>query len=463
MLSGKRVQTATLDPQLVHRYDGRAPRYTSYPTALELDRGVTAAQLERAAAASRRSGGPLSIYVHVPYCRSACAYCGCARTISRDEDKGGTYLARLLRELRGQAALYGEGRVVEQLHLGGGTPTFLTDARLEALLHELGQVFTLSSGPHAERSIEIDPRTVDAARARDLVRMGFDRMSLGVQDFDERVQRAVRRLQPVERVAEVVTAARAAGVRSIGFDLVYGLPEQTESSFDLTLDRVVELRPDRVAVFGYAHLPARFPLQRTFDPARLPAPLLRLRLLSRTIERLQAAGYQYIGLDHFALPSDPLAVAQRAGTLHRTFQGYSTHAGVDLLGLGNTAIGRLGRVYLQNQRRLPAYLDAIDRDGLAHERGMELDDDDLLRGDVIQALLCSGALDVPRLEAEHGVDFWTYFSDALAPLARMSADGVVEVAPDRIALTGPGRILARSVCALFDRYARQPERRAAAV
>lgn len=457
------MHAAVIDPRLINRYEGRAPRYTSYPTALELDRGVTPEQRAVAAHASRASGDPLSVYVHIPYCRSACAYCGCARTISRDEDKGGSYLARLLRDLRSQAALYGEGRVVQQLHLGGGTPTFLTDARLEALVRQIASSFSLSMAPDAERAIEIDPRTVDGARIRALAQMGFNRMSLGVQDFDEVVQNAVRRVQSVEMVQAVVSEARAAGVQSIGFDLVYGLPEQTETSFDLTLDRVVKMRPDRVAVFGYAHLPSRFPLQRTFDPAALPPPFLRTRLLSRTIERLQGAGYVYIGLDHFALPTDSLAVAQRNRTLHRTFQGYSTHAGADLVGLGTTAIGRMGRVYLQNQRLLASYLAAIDAEGLAYERGMQLDDDDVLRAAVIQELLCYGELDVPAFEARHELDFWTYFSSALAPLARMSADGVVDVAPERIALTAPGRLLARAVCAVFDRYHRDPERHAAVV
>lgn len=452
-----------LDATLLHRYDGRAPRYTSYPTALELDRGVSREVRAEAARRSRAAGGPLSVYVHVPYCRSACAYCGCARTISRDEDKGGAYLARLLRDLRGQAAEHGRGRPVTQLHLGGGTPTFLTDPQLGALVDELGKVLSLSSDASAERSIEIDPRTVDRVRVRALADMGFDRMSLGVQDFDPAVQSAIHRIQSFEMVAAVVETARAAGVRSIGFDLIYGLPEQTETTFDRTLDAVLQLRPDRVSVFGYAHLPARFPLQRRFEPTALPTPAVRTALLGRTIDRLQDAGYVYIGLDHFALPDDSLAVAQAQGTLHRTFQGYSTHAGADLIGLGTTAIGRIGDVYVQNQRDLKNYLAAIDRDGTAYERGMVLDADDRLRGDIIQALLCQAAVDVPRIESAHGVDFWTYFSDTLAPLYRMAADGIVAVTPTRIALTPTGRLLARAVCALFDRYQRDAARHAAVV
>ena len=452
-----------VDASHVQRYDQRAPRYTSYPTALELDRGVSDAHRMAAAQQSRSRATPLSVYAHIPFCRQACAYCGCARTISRDEDKGGAYLARLLRELSMQADLYGHGRVVEQFHLGGGTPTFLNDARLEALVHETARLFSLSSEDTAERSIEIDPRTVDKARVTALAAMGFNRMSLGVQDFDTSVQETIRRIQSVQMVADVVDAARAAGVRSIGFDLIYGLPEQTEWSFDKTLDEVVRLRPDRISVFGYAHLPSRFPMQRSFDPATLPTPPLRVSLLSRSIDRLHAAGYVYIGMDHFALPGDDLALAQANGTLHRNFQGYSTHAGVDLVGLGATAIGRVGRVYVQNQRLLHDYMAAIDRGELAYERGMELDDDDVLRADVIQALTCYGRIDVKKIEAEHHIDFWTYFLDTLAPLARMSADGLVQVEPNEVTLTPSGRVLVRAVCVLFDRYRREENRHSAVV
>jgi len=432
---------------LLAKYDRPAPRYTSYPTALELDPSFDVTRYTQKLEGERARGRPISLYAHVPFCRMACAYCGCSRIIAPKSDRATSYLERITKEIAMQGALVGPARPVMQLSLGGGTPTFLDDAQLERLITAMERAFSFD--PRADRSIEIDPRTVDRPRVLNLARMGFNRISLGVQDFDPRVQGLIRRLQPAALVREVFDAAREAAIASINFDLIYGLPGQTASTFENTLDLVLGMRPDRIAVFGYAHLPSKFPMQRTFDPSELPSPALRLALAQMATARLVGAGYVHIGLDHFALPGDGLARAHADGTMHRDFQGYSTHASTDTIACGPTAIGRVGRIYVQNAREIADYNAAIDAGRLAIDRGMELDDDDVARAEIIEALLCYGHVDIASVEARHGFELWPLFQDALAPMA---ADGLVKIGAHDLTVTPLGRPFARVVCTAFDRY-----------
>jgi oxygen-independent coproporphyrinogen-3 oxidase len=443
-----------IDLDLIRRFDRTGPRYTSYPTA---DRFVDAfgPDAYRAWAERRNIGGlqrGLSIYVHLPFCSTICFYCACNKVVTRDRGKGEKYLHYLARELAMQAPLFGPDSAVEQMHWGGGTPTFFGTDQLAGLYALLRRHFSFAAD--GEYSIEVDPRTVDAAAVAALREMGFNRISLGVQDFDPEVQRAVNRVQSEEQTLAVMAAAREAGFLSINVDLIYGLPRQNLISFNRTLARVIEARPDRIAIYNYAHLPARFKPQRRIDEAELPSPDTKLKLLGLAARRLTEAGYVYIGMDHFARPGDALAVAQRQGRLHRNFQGYSTHANTDLLALGVSAIGSLGPTYSQNFRELDRYYDAIDRGVLPIARGKELSADDLVRRAVIQALMCHFEVSKEAIEVAYLVDFDRYFATELAELAELERLGLLELGEDRIVATPRGRMLIRNVCMVFDRYLR---------
>jgi len=446
------------DADLLRRYDRPGPRYTSYPTAPQFHDGFGEAELRAAIAASNGDPIPprLSLYVHVPFCMSPCFYCGCNRIITRDLARGAAYLVRLYREIALTAALFDRDREVIQLHLGGGTPNFLSPAQLGELLDTLRTHFRFSDAPTRDLSIELDPRYTNAADVRALGALGFNRASFGVQDFDPEVQAAVNRIQSVEETRAVVDACRDAGFRSVNIDLIYGLPKQTADGFSRTLDTVLAMRPDRLAVYSYAHLPALFRPQRQIDEAQLPEPATKLALLQLAIERLTAAGYAYIGMDHFALPDDELAQAQERGSLHRNFMGYTTHAGTDLVGLGVSAISHVGDTFSQNPRDLPSWQVALDEGRLPVFRGLRLDADDLLRADLIQHLMCQGEIPIRALERRHGVDFTGYFADALARLAPLEADGLVKTGPERIAATTQGRLLLRNIAMCFDRYLAPP-------
>lgn len=447
------------DPELLRRYDRPGPRYTSYPTAPHFGTDFGGAELRRAIirSQSRRSGRALSLYVHVPYCTSPCFYCGCNRVVTRDRSKGEAYVRRVLREAELVAASVEPRREVVQLHLGGGTPNFLSPALIGELVRGLGEHFRFDTSPGRDFSIELDPRHVTGEDIEALAMAGFNRTSLGIQDFDPDVQQAINRVQGVEETLGVIDACRRHGIRSVNVDLIYGLPRQNLEGFARTLDAVIHARPDRLAVYGYAHLPQLFRAQRQIADAELPDAELKLALLGVAVRKLAEAGYQYIGMDHFALPGDELACAQRRGDLHRNFMGYTTHAGSDLLGLGVSAISHVGDSYSQNPRELPQWEAAIDEGRLPTVRGLALSQDDRLRADVIQRLMCLGEVDFAAIEAAHGICFRDYFAAELQALAPLQADGLAVVEPGGVRATGQGRPLIRLIAMCFDRYLQAPQ------
>lgn len=444
----------SFDADLLRRYDKPGPRYTSYPTAPQFSDAFAEAQFREVARASNEDPIPrrLSLYVHVPFCVSPCFYCGCNRVITRDQARGVTYLHRLEREIAAVAPLFDRDRDVIQLHLGGGTPNFLSPEAIAELVGTLSRQFHLSDAPDRDFSIEIDPRTVTPEHVHELARLGFNRASLGVQDFDPEVQAAVNRQQSVEETLAVISACRSAGMRSVNVDLIYGLPKQTLEGFGRTLDTIIGVRPDRLAIYGYAHIPELFKAQHRIKTADLPSPEQKLALLALAIRRLTAAGYLYIGMDHFALPEDDLARAQRCGSLHRNFMGYTTHAESDLIGFGVSSISHIGDSYSQNHRNLPDWESAIDHGRLPTWRGLYLDADDVLRAEVIQQLMCQGRIDIADIEARFDIDFRRYFADAVVALAPLEADGLVQVGSHRIEATSRGRLLLRILAMCFDRY-----------
>ena len=442
------------DADLLRRYDTPGPRYTSYPTAPQFSAAFGAQQLREHADASNRTGHtrPLSLYVHVPFCTSPCFYCGCNRVITRDRARGELYLDYLYREIARMAPLFDSGRPVTQLHFGGGTPNFLTPAQIADCVAELRSQFSFLPSARMDFSIELDPRSVTPDDIAELARIGFNRASLGVQDFDPVVQKAVNRVQGIDETLAILAACRAHGMRSVNIDLIYGLPKQTRTGFERTLDVVLEARPDRIAVYSYAHLPQLFKPQQRIALEDLPDPEAKLGLLECAIERLVAAGYVYIGMDHFALPDDDLARAQLRGDLHRNFMGYTTHAESDLIGFGVSAISHIGNSFSQNPRDIASWERAIDDGRLPVWRGMPLDRDDVVRADVIQELMCHGRLDFARLGRRHRIDFGDYFADALPRLKRLEDDGLLEFTKAGIRATPRGRLLLRVIAMCFDRY-----------
>jgi oxygen-independent coproporphyrinogen-3 oxidase len=449
------MSTQTIfDPALLARCDQPGPRYTSYPSAPQFTPAFTEADFRRHAAASNEDPIPrdLSLYVHVPYCFSPCFYCGCNRVITRDFGRAAPYVERVIREAERVAPLFDRTRQVVQLHFGGGTPNFLTAGLLGELVGSLGRYFHLSQSRGRDFSIELDPRLVRPGDIAAYAGIGFNRASLGVQDFDRAVQLAINREQSVEQTLAVIDECRAAGFRSVNVDLIYGLPLQTPVGFARTLDIALEARPDRIAIYGYAHMPEMFKPQRQIKPAELPDAAARVELLATAIDKLTGAGYLHIGLDHFALPEDDLARALAEGSLHRNFMGYTTHADCDLIGLGVSAISHVGDSYSQSPRKLAEWEIAVDQGRIPVWRGIELGDDDVVRADVIQQIMCRGEVDRRRVEGRYGLDFDAYFADALARLAPLAADGLVELDDARIAVTSRGRLLLRMIAMCFDRY-----------
>jgi len=445
-------QTIDFDLDLICRYDQSGPRYTSYPTAVEFHDGFGATQYREACARSNESGRPLSLYFHIPFCDTICFYCACNKVATKDRSRAQPYLDRVYRELELQGALFDADRQVEQLHWGGGTPTFISGDQMAELMENTRRRFSLAEDDVAELSIEIDPREADAGSVSLLRRLGFNRMSLGVQDFDPVVQKAVNRVQTEQETLAVLEAARAEGFRSISIDLIYGLPFQTVDGFQRTLERIVGFAPDRLSVFNYAHLPQRFFPQRRIDEADLPPPRVKLDILAATGELLSDAGYVYIGMDHFARPDDELALAQRNGSLYRNFQGYSTHADCDLVGLGVTSIGKVENTYSQNRRTVDEYYADIDAGRLPVFRGIELSRDDEIRRDVITRLICNFALDFAAVERVRDIDFAEYFADALPNLASMQRDRLLALDGKGIRVLPKGRLLIRNICMVFDAY-----------
>lgn len=450
----KTVNHLIVDLELIRRLDKNGPRYTSYPTADRFVETFNAATYSKWVA-KRESDGvarPLSLYIHIPFCNTLCFYCACNKVITKDKSKAAKYLRYLIKEMAMQAMLLGPDQVVEQLHFGGGTPTFLSDDEIRQLMAAIRQHFKLVEG--GEYSIEIDPRKVSDETIALLGEMGFNRISLGVQDFDAEVQRAVNRIQSEEETIQVIRAARANGFKSVSIDLIYGLPKQTLEGFGVTLDKVIAADPDRLSIYNYAHMPTIFMPQRRIHEEDLPAPEVKLDILDMAVNKLTNAGYVYIGMDHFAKPEDELAVAQRQGRLHRNFQGYSTHSDCDLVALGLSAIGKIGPTYSQNYRELEDYYAALDRDVLPIMRGMELDADDLVRRAIIQALMCHFVLTKETFNSVFQIDFDSYFSTELEELREYEREGLLEISPRQIRVTPKGRMLIRNICMVFDKYLR---------
>ena len=440
------------DQDLIQRYDTSGPRYTSYPTAAQFTTDFTAEAYRQQIALSNASNRPLSLYFHIPFCDTICFYCACNKVVTKNRAHAQPYLDSVYKEIAMQAALFDHERPVDQLHWGGGTPTFISHTQMRELMRLTREHFTLHSDDSGEYSIEVDPREADADTIGLLRELGFNRLSLGVQDFDPRVQKAVNRLQSVEQTAEVLNAARATGFHSVSVDLIYGLPHQSVDSFHATLETVLALSPDRLSVFNYAHLPDLFKTQRQINTSELPTPKSKLAILQDCIETLTAAGYIYIGMDHFAKPDDELARAQANGMLYRNFQGYSTHADCDLIGMGATSIGKVHDCYSQNLRTLDEYAQSIARGQLPVFRGITLNADDKLRRDVITQLICHFKLDITQIEQQHGIRFEEYFADAIAQLEAMQTDGLLSFDDRHIEVSARGSLLIRNICMAFDKY-----------
>ena len=453
-------QTPSFNRALVEKYDRPGPRYTSYPTAPQfhqafaIDDYCSAARETNEAPTSK----PLSVYIHIPFCKSLCYYCACNKIITHKTDRAVEYLAYLKREIQMQAALFDRSRKLTQLHLGGGTPTYFTSEQLADLMGALHDAFNMDDSDSHEFSLEVDPRTVTPDQIHQLRELGFNRLSFGVQDFDEQVQIAVNRIQTEEQTRDLVQAARDAQFKSISVDLIYGLPLQTVDSFDVTLTKIIDIRPDRIAAYSYAHLPELVRAQKLIRPEDMPPPERKLELLELTIKRLTDAGYVYIGMDHFSLPDDELALARTNGTLQRNFQGYSTHADCDLIGLGISSIGKVGNSYSQNVKELSQYYARLNEGMLPVQRGYKLSEDDRLRRDVIISLMCHGRVDFSEIEKRYDIDFKDYFADALAQLDEHVADGLVQIDGSSVRLLPQGHLMMRNVAMAFDAYLGREQR-----
>ncbi len=449
-------QSLIFDVDLIKRYDKAGPRYTSYPTAVQFTEDFGSEAYAAAAVATNKEAKlrPLSLYFHIPFCDTVCFYCGCNKIVTKNRQRTEAYLEHLFVEMAQQAALFDRSRTVDQLHWGGGTPTFLSNDQMRALMDETRRHFTLREDDTGEYSIELDPREVRAGTIKLLRDLGFNRISMGVQDFNPAVQKAVNRIQSEKETLAVLEEAKSLNFKSVNLDLIYGLPLQTTASFSETLDKIIDVNPDRLSIFNYAHLPDLFKTQRQIKAEELPSPAEKLEILQLTIDRLSAAGYLYIGMDHFAKPDDELAIAQREHTLYRNFQGYSTHAECDLIGMGPTAISMVGQTYAQNVREIDSYYERIDQSALPVFRGIELNDDDLLRCDVITRLICHFHLDIPLIEKKYDIKFDDYFAQELTDLQIMMSDGLVEISATVMTIPPRGHLLIRNVCMVFDRYLR---------
>ncbi len=446
--------TLVFNADLIRRYDQTGPRYTSYPTAAQFSEDFGDSDYREWVRHSNEDPipHPLSLYIHIPFCDTVCFYCDCNKIVTKDHSRAITYLEHLKRELTCQGEMFDRDRIVEQLHWGGGTPTFLSHQEMRDLMASTRENFTLRDDDKGEYSIEVDPRRVDESTIPLLRELGFNRLSLGVQDFDPVVQKAVNRIQGEEETLMVMDTARRESFRSINVDLIYGLPHQTASSFIGTIDKIIHAAPDRIAVYNYAHLPERFPPQRRIREEDLPSPSEKLIILQQTIERLAGAGYLYIGMDHFARPDDELAIAQRNGTLHRNFQGYSSHAECDMVGIGVTSIGRVADNFSQNAKDLETYYQRIEENGLAIERGLESEPDDLLRREIITSLMCHFLLDINQLEKKWHFSFRNHFADEVENLRRLQEDGLLVLNPNSLRILPAGRLLVRNICMVFDHY-----------
>ncbi|NEX62278.1 oxygen-independent coproporphyrinogen III oxidase [Noviherbaspirillum galbum] len=453
------IPAVQFDAELIRKLTQQGPRYTSYPTADRFNGNFGVGDYLQAVNSVRAMGArnPLSLYVHIPFCEHLCYYCACNKIVTKVRSKAEVYLTYLKREIDMQGKLFEGMNTVEQLHFGGGTPTYLNDAQMGDLLAHIRKWFKFATDDAGEYSIEIDPRTVSAARIRTLREQGFNRVSLGVQDFDPDVQKAVNRIQPEEKTLEVIQAARDAGFRSISIDLIYGLPKQNLITMNQTLNKVIAANPDRISIYNYAHMPALFKSQRRISEDELPSGETKLDMLSLCIRRLTEAGYVYIGMDHFAKPDDDLAIAQRHGRLHRNFQGYSTHADAEMVSVGVSAISAVGSTYSQNDKTLEGYYERIEQGELPIVRGTKLSLDDVLRRIIIQMLMCNFELSIRSLELAYPISFATYFQQELAKLKELEALGLLKLDSEWLTVTAKGRLLIRNICMVFDRYLNMPQ------
>ncbi|MEO0315784.1 MAG: oxygen-independent coproporphyrinogen oxidase [Pseudomonadota bacterium] len=454
------MQHVEFDADLISRLTQSGPRYTSYPTADRFSDSFGYRDYLQAVTQARSRGGryPLSLYLHIPFCDTVCYYCGCNKIVTKNREKAATYLDYLKREVEMQGKLFTGFNQVEQLHFGGGTPTYLSDAQMDDLMQHLRRWFVFADDDAGEYSIEVDPRSVSPDRIHKLRQFRFNRISLGVQDFDPEVQKAVNRLQPETQTLEVIRAAREARFRSISVDLIYGLPKQSLQSMDETLTKVIAANPDRIAVYHYAHLPHLFKPQRRIHEADLPSSDTKLEMLALCIKRLNDAGYLYIGMDHFAKPDDELAIAQRQGRLHRNFQGYSTHADADLIACGVSAISSVGMCYSQNVKTLDEYYDRLDLGELPVARGYKLAMDDVLRRFIIQMLMCNFELSLRSLEQAYPISFSAYFAQEIEQLHELAELGLLTMDADWITVSLKGRLLIRNICMVFDRHLQEARR-----
>ena len=439
---------------LIRRYDTFGPRYTSYPTAVQFTTDYDDEDYQRWVKYSNENPipSPLSLYLHIPFCDTICYYCGCSKVITKDKTKAAPYIKLLKQEIKLQGALFAKDRKVTQIHWGGGTPTFLSDEEIKEIIDCIGENFNVEDNNEVEFGIEVDPRTVDQQRLKSLSEMGFNRISFGVQDFDPAVQEAVNRVQSTDEIKQHIDDARNFGFKSINIDLMYGLPKQTVASFTETLDTTITLNPDRLAVYNYAHLPEMFKPQRRINEDELPSAEEKLNILQLCIDKLQDAGYVYIGMDHFAKKTDDLVTAQQEGSLQRNFQGYSTHADCDMIAMGITAISQVGDNYGQNVRTIEEYESYLKQNKIPIFRGIELEADDVLRREVINQLMCNNSLDIEQLEKRWRIDFKSYFKTSLEGLQQMADDDLLKISDTKLSITATGRLLARSICMQFDRY-----------
>ena len=442
------------DLELIKKHDKAGPRYTSYPTAPMFHAGTDSSVYAKTLKQVAADQSPLSLYIHIPFCNTVCYYCGCNKIVTKKYELAAPYLELLFKEIDTVADLIGNARPVTQLHFGGGTPTFLNDDQIRALMGKLRERFRFVDDENAEYSIEMDPRECTPETVKTLREVGFNRMSMGVQDFDPIVQKAVNRIQSREVTLKVLNDARREGFKSMNIDLMYGLPHQTKETFDATLEQVIEFSPDRIALFNYAHLPQMFMPQRRIDESAMPSPQEKLAILEHSINKLIDAGYVFIGMDHFAKPDDELTIAQQEGKLYRNFQGYSTQADCDLIGLGLTSIGYVGGSFFQNEKEMDAYEAAITDHGLAVFRGYTLSQEDHLRRNVIMRLMCDFALDFTRVEEEFGIAFKEHFADSLADLHEMEADGLLTLSDTELTVLPAGRLMIRNVAMVFDEHLR---------
>ncbi|MFT7688687.1 MAG: oxygen-independent coproporphyrinogen-3 oxidase, partial [Candidatus Azotimanducaceae bacterium] len=439
-----------LDPKLIRRYNTSGPRYTSYPTALQFGE-FHESDLIEAINISDNKDKDLSLYIHIPFCATLCYYCACNKIVTRKREPAIEYLALLKKELSLAKSLF-KNRYVSQLHWGGGTPTYFDDEQISELMTAIEATFSMRPDTEREFSIEIDPRTVNADRIKNLRNVGFNRLSMGIQDFDITVQKAVNRIQSFSDTKEVILAAREQGFKSISVDLIYGLPHQTLKSFDTTLDLVIKLSPDRISIYNYAHLPERFYPQKRILVSDLPASEEKLNILQLCIEKLCGTGYIYIGMDHFALPDDELALAQKNGSLQRNFQGYSTQAESDMIAFGITAISHIGNTFSQNLKDVASYKQKLELGELPLEKGVLIDDDDLIRKQIIKSLICQFSLNFSKIEQQFGIDFKDNFHSELERLRSMEKDALLEISKTEVVVSPQGRLLIRNICMVFDRH-----------